>query len=342
MTRGRRASHLTILTILTGITLAVTAFAAHGEESRVTVATVQFRVTEEVFTSIDAYRGAVEGVVASAVERHGADIVVLPEYLNVFLIASRFPEALEQASTIDEALHLAAGRPATGRQRESGELPAVLRSVAEETSRDAIALWQDLAATHEVTIVAGTFFVPSEAPHERGLRNRLIVFGPSGEIHYQQDKVYLTEEERRSMGIRPGALDDAETVELAGITVGFTICRDSFFDSWHEPLDGVELWIDLRANGEPFSRDVEERFRRALPPRVRAAEAAAGVNATLTGSFLDLVWEGRSYVVDESGARIAESKWLVGTEITTVHLVPDEDSWRLEDRTPESSRQESR
>ncbi len=335
MTRG---SSTTLFTVCTCVVFAIAAVAAHGEPSQVTVATVQFRVEEATYSSVGAYRAAVERVVERAVDHYDADIIVFPEYLNVFLIASRFPEAVEQASTVEEAAHLAVGRPGDGGDRRATGLPALLRLAAAKTAGQAIGIWQELAASYEVTIVAGTFFVPPEEPHEPGLRNRLIVFDRTGEILYEQDKVYLTEEERRDLGIRPGSLAEAEPVELAGITAGFTICRDSFFDSWHEPLDGIEVWFDLRANGEPFSREVEERFRRTLPRRVRDAQADAGVNATLTGSFLDLLWEGRSYIVDDSGRRVAESRRVAGTEITAVTLIARGDSWQLERRGPQNGR----
>ncbi len=332
MTRGS-ARYLAILACMTFVIAAV---ATPDERAAVTVATVQFRVTEEAYSSVAAYRDTVEEIVERAVNDHSADIVVFPEYLNVFLVAARFPRVVESASTIEEALRLIAaeqvGRDPSGERGQYTNLSALLSSAAEEASAQAIVLWKRLAATHEVTIVAGTFFVPADSPHERGLRNRLIVFDETGAVVYEQDKVYLTEEERRDLGIRPGNLDAAEPVELTGITVGFTICRDTFFDTWHDRLDGSELWIDLRANGEPFTPEVRRRFDRTLPDRVREGGAVAGVNATLTGSFLDLMWEGRSYSVDDSGARIAESRRVVGTEITTVEFVPCGESWRLRSR----------
>jgi hypothetical protein len=86
-----------------------------------------------------------------------------------------------------------------------------------------------------------------------------------------------------------------------------TICRDSYFSEWDAQLGYSDLWIDLRANGEPYTRAVRTRFEGTLAERVAWTDASAGINASLTGTFLDLLWEGPSYAVDASGLRIAES-----------------------------------
>ena len=150
-----------------------------------------------------------------------------------------------------------------------------------------------------------------------------------GRIVHRHDKAFLTEVELEILELDPGSPDEAEPFEIDGLVVGLTVCRDSFFEEWHEPYAEVDLWIDLRANGEPYSRDVYLEFLKTLPERVREAEATAGVNASLTGSLLDLVWEGPSYVVDEDGTRIAASRSPVGTEITSVRLVRTDEDWEI-------------
>ncbi len=315
--------------LATVLLFAVTRVVSGGQP--VTIATVQFRVTEETFASVETFRCAVEQIVDRAVSEYSADIVIFPEYLNVFLIASRFSRAVEQASTVDDAL-----RRITVEQA-SADPHALMQSAADTVSGAAMEMWAEIAVAYGVTIVGGTFFVLEDQPDGLELRNRLVVFAEDGTVAYKQDKVYLTDVERFDLGIRPGNIDDAEPVELEGLSVGFTICRDSFFDTWHEPLEGSELWVDLRANGERFSDEVRQRFRRSLPQRVRQTDAIAGVNATLTGHFLDLVWEGRSYAVDESGVRIAESRELVGTEITVVKLVPAVQATDLSQLPPHSA-----
>jgi hypothetical protein len=69
---------------------------------------------------------------------------------------------------------------------------------------------------------------------------------------------------------------------------------------------------------------------------VRESGAVGGVDASLTGEFLDLVWAGPSYVVDGEGNRIAASERAVGTEITVVRLVRDHGSWSIDTPDKES------
>ena len=107
---------------------------------------------------------------------------------------------------------------------------------------------------------------------------------------------------------------------IDGFEIGLTICRDSFFSDWERTLGGADLWLELRANGELYTEEVRRRFDGALPERVGATSAAAGVSASLTGSLLDLVWEGPSYVVDESGRRVGASADVRGNSVLMVEV----------------------
>ncbi|MFW5745525.1 MAG: hypothetical protein ACOC2D_19800, partial [Spirochaetota bacterium] len=179
------------------------------------------------------------------------------------------------------------------------------------------------ADRYEVVLVAGTLFAADGdrgSAAGTGLRNRLLVYGPDGELAYTQDKVYLTPVETDFLGIEPGRVEDAAPVVVDGVKIGLTICRDTFFDSWESRLGGVDLWIDLRANGEPYSDEVYRRFLGTLPERVATTDASAGLNASLTGEFLGHVWAGPSYAVAADGSRIAASEEPIGTEITALRL----------------------
>ena len=305
--------------------LAVVAVPVAGqEEETLTVASVQFRVAVDTYLSFDAFARTVEQIVADAVLNRSADIVVFPEYLNVFLIAAEYAEVLRDASTVEEAL-----QRITSGSGEDPDLMALIRDRAHASAEAALALWKELAKAYDVVIVPGTFFVLDEANGREEIRNRLVVVDHTGTVTYEQDKVYLTDEESADLGVEPGRVWDAAPVEIGGLAVGFTICRDTYFDDWDEVLEGAELWIDLRANGEPYTPEVERRFRRTLPERVRETDAIAGVNSTLTGEFLDFFFEGPSYAVDENGEQIAESSTPVGPEITTIELVRLDESWEV-------------
>jgi NAD+ synthase (glutamine-hydrolysing) len=178
-------------------------------------------------------------------------------------------------------------------------------------------LWRSLAREYEISIVAGTYFARTAAGR---LRNRAVVFDEDGRVVHQQDKAFLTPFEAEVLGLEAGPRGAVGTFEVEGVELGMTICRDSFFEVWDERLAGAEMLIELRANGEPYSAEVRRRFEGALPERVAGTGASAGVNSSLTGRFLDLLWEGPSYVVDHAGHRIAGSETVRGSELVVVDL----------------------
>ncbi|MFW5843583.1 MAG: nitrilase-related carbon-nitrogen hydrolase [Spirochaetota bacterium] len=285
------------------------------------VAAVQFSVNEELYTKPGAFRREVERLVADAVKVHDADLVVFPEYINVFLLARDLVGPLGRADSIDEALReLAKIRPGF-----SG-LPDLLESTAAGVTSAAFRMWREIAVAYDVAIVPGTFFVPEG----QELRNRLLVLDADGRVVYQQDKVFLTEEEDELLGLSPGSVAAAQTVELEGVELGLTICRDSYFDAWEPVLGKSDIWIDLRANGEPYSQQVRARFDGALPERVEETEARGGLSATLTGTFLDLLWEGPAFAVDGEGRRVGESPDPLGSSLVILTYDTEEDEMTVE------------
>lgn len=297
----------------------------------VTVAAVQFEISEERFASVSRLRTEIDRLVTEARERFDADIVVFPEYINVFLLASRYPGVLAESQGLFEALAGISDAPV-----DDETVAEVLHSHAHSIAETAIAMWSAIADRHDVTVVAGTLFAlaesddTSDAPADDApeLRNRLLVFGKDGRLVYTQDKVYLTPVESEVLGIEPGSIGEAVPLVVDGLEVGFTICRDGYFSAWNRTLGGVDLWISVRANGERYTREVYERFLTAMPERVAETDVDAGISASLTGEFLGEVWAGPSYVVDESGERIAASDLPVGTQITAVRMVRADGEWR--------------
>ena len=49
-----------------------------------TIATVQYRISERTYLSAEAYEASMDRIVAKAVHDHDADMVVFPEYINIF------------------------------------------------------------------------------------------------------------------------------------------------------------------------------------------------------------------------------------------------------------------
>jgi predicted amidohydrolase len=166
-----------------------------------------------------------------------------------------------------------------------------------------------LARQYRVAILAGTYFAWSEKGQEVRLVNRTVVFDQEGKTAYTQDKVYLTPFEEQLLGISPGLIQEAAPVVLKGFRIGITICRDTFFRPWVEVHSGSDLWIDIKANGTAFTGEEQERFLRAVPARIAESDIPYGLTVCLTGSLLDLLWEGESSLVSkdrEQGFRFVE------------------------------------
>jgi predicted amidohydrolase len=163
------------------------------------------------------------------------------------------------------------------------------------------------ARQYGVAIVAGTAFarVAGEGTDTDGgaggtveLRNRAFVFGRDGRLAYTQDKVYLTEFETDVVGLSPGRVVEAAPFTIAGTRIGLTLCRDTFFDAWEERFRGLDLWIDIKANGVPFTEEERVGFAKALPARLPGAGVRHGITACLVGRYLNLAWEGESSVIE--------------------------------------------
>ena len=141
-----------------------------------------------------------------------------------------------------------------------GELFLLNSALAESSLRE---LFGGLARRHGVAIGAGTWFAPAQANGRAVLVDRAVIFDSSGAQLYTQDKVFLTPFEEGILGLRPGRLSDARPFLLKGRRLALTICRDTYSEEWDGRLAGAELWVDLKANGEPFTQAV----RGELPAR---------------------------------------------------------------------------
>ncbi|MFO7782681.1 MAG: nitrilase-related carbon-nitrogen hydrolase [Spirochaetia bacterium] len=300
-----------VLTLSSFLLVAVSVFAedfAEHDDGVLHVAAVQAEVAEETYLDVEEFESHVEKLVAEA-ERRGAELVVFPEYINVFLLFESYAPVIRRASSMDDALHELA---APARAASTEALQALLRRRAPQVERTVRRMWSNLAREYGVAIVAGTYFAPVG---EESIHNRAIVFDEDGRLLHAQDKVFLTAFETDVLDLGEGDLEEAETFEIDGFEIGLTICRDSFFSDFEPELGDADLWLELRANGELYTEAVRRRFEGALPERVEATSTAAGVSASLTGSLLDLVWEGPSYAVDASGRRVGASGDVRGSSL---------------------------
>ena len=279
-----------LLTIL--MVIAVPAFS----ESPLQIVLVQYDVDPTGYRSIDAFRDTLEPAIERAAHHLRADLVVFPEYINVFLLFRDYAPCITGSDTIEDALACI--------DVSEAEVPDLIEREARETAPVLRTLWSTLADRYDVAIVAGTAFVPA-GPGD--VRNRAFVFGADGELLYRQDKAFLTPFEQEVLRLDSGSVAAARPFIVDGREVALTICRDTFFDDWEQHLGDADVWLNIRANGQVYTQQVRSRFSGALPERVAATDVDIGGTASLNGAFLDLLWQGPSFVVDGRGRRIAET-----------------------------------
>lgn len=318
----RIARLVVYLLVLGGLTPALVTAASPLE-----VVLVQYEVSAEDYSSLEQFHDRIAHIVEEAMERSHPDLIVFPEYASVFALFTDYidspglvrldgiaPEVVElMSSEADEPAPAAAAEPATEAAQQ------LVRRHAERYSPRIAEIWSEVAAEYAVWIIAGSGFVP--AP-EGGVNNRVWVYDRAGEIAYHQDKVFLTDFERENLGVVPGTVSEASTFEVDRIELAVTICRDSYFDAWEEGFSAADAWIDVRANGEKYSQAVRRRFDTALPERVAETPVPIGMSTSLNGVFLDLLWQGPAFVVDDDGNRIAQAPTVDGNYLMEV-VVPD-------------------
>ncbi len=301
--RGLFSIFLIIIALsLFGLPSAVTA------QDRLSVALVQFSVEEDLYTSLARFRRHIHRLVERSSEEFGAEVVVFPEYVNIFSLLRDYDIAVDEADGFDELL---------AKLTATESLHTVLSREIAETVPALRQMWSEIAAEEDVWIVAGSAFVHGP---DGGVRNRAWVFGPDGSLVYRQDKVFLTPEEAL-LSVTPGQIAAAQPFTIDGVTFGLTVCRDGFFDSWEEIFKDVDVWLEIRANGERWTDEVAQRFQTAMPERVREAGVQLGLTTSLTGQFLDLLWQGPTGVVDGKGEPLFQSSIVDGTAIYVISVM---------------------
>ena len=270
------------------------------QSSGVDVIGIQLRIDEAMYSSEDAFERAVEGAMLMALADTRAGVgrsrlLVFPEYTSVFLALVPYYAQVSRSGSVVDAL----GTIALSDSRISSVYSLfTANSCGVEAMMDRV--WGGLASKYDVSIVAGTRFVYRDGE----LRNSLVIYGPEGLRDYEQDKVYLTDFERDLVGLTPGSVASAQVYRIADHTIALTVCRDTFFSAWDDAFPGVEYWIDIKANGTAFDAEELARFGRALPVRVAHSDATRGMTVCLTGSYLDLFWEGRSFTVFKNSGTV--------------------------------------
>lgn len=264
---------------------------------------VQLQVDESMYQSIDSFASAIESelraAAALAADGSSPDLVAFPEYTSVFLALLPYMRQVTAHSTVDESLNAIL---ASENGPENLYDLFVMEAPRVEMEMDSV--WGEAARKYDTAIVAGTYFAADGGV----LKNRLVVYDTSGHRAYEQDKVFLTEFELDFIGLKPGSLDDAVPFEFNGYSIASTICRDTFFPVWGQVFVNADYWIDIKANGVEFTEDIAHGFFDALSERISQTGASGGMTVCLTGSFLDLFWEGQSFIVSNDSGEVEVSE----------------------------------
>ena len=290
---------------------------AAGSPGELRVAAVQLSISAADLASPAAYVEHIQSAVRRCLP-FAPDLILFPEYASAFLAVLPYGGSIRDAGSLEEALHLALEREPLA--RDLHDLFLLNSGLAECGLRE---LFGGLARRYGVAIGAGSWFAAVPAGGRTVLVNRAVIFDRQGVELYSQDKVFLTPTEER-LGLRPGRLEAARPFVLRGRRVALTLCRDTFFREWEPLLRNAELWVDLRANGEPYTAEVRESQQRALPARLEGAGVPYGLSVCLTGDLFGLAWEGVSFLARQEGgtARILESAPSLAAEAVLLVTVP--------------------
>ena len=265
-------------------------------ENGLTVAGVQYEIDINNYKSLNSFFAGVEDILDEVLDSCEPDLVIFPEYTGVFVQLIPYFSKVKSYDSFASALG-----SLVQADNDIDNLTDVFQNT-EEILDSALLRWAELSSEYSVYILAGSFFVSDD--EDGTVRNRTYVFNPEGGLEYTQDKVFLTEFETDIVGLEPGKISEAELFRVSGYSIGVSICRDTYFPDWEERFQDAFLWIDIKANGEIFDREQQRSFMRALPARIAESEVAYGMTVCTVGSYLDLLWEGRSSVIESENGQV--------------------------------------
>ena len=251
----------------------------------------------------------------SSADAEGVDVVAFPE----LAITGYPPEdlLLKPAFVADNVEALARVAKATSR---CVALVGFVDVVGPESVQAAVASAQGAGALSREAAVRG---------EPRRLRNALAVCADGrvlGVYHKRLLPNYGVFDEERWFGPGEG---EPELYEIAGITVGVSVCEDMWFESGPIPIEsegGARLVVNV--NASPYS--IGRFDERLAVVRERVAEARCAIAyVNQVGGQDELVFDGGSMIVDANGEllaaapRFTEALLVADIELDDAELVAD-------------------
>lgn len=230
-----------------------------SDEGAGSLVAVQPLLRASDYASGERLLAVLDGLLAHAGERGALgpkSVVVLPEHLATWLVASGEKRAVYSRADMEGAAALIAARNLPSFVRALLSAPAedtpayaLFRCKAADIAREWTFVGSTLARRYGVTLVAGSGLLPSPGV-ENGrvvagdgpLRHVALVFAPSGALLGEPVvKCFLGPEERGF--VEPGVVDLRPTFETPAGRLGVLIGRDAFDLRAHVALGerGVEL-----------------------------------------------------------------------------------------------------
>lgn len=271
-------------------------------------------------------------------------IVVFPEHIGTWLVASGEKNQVYTASSVSEAMAwLAASNPlqvlkalfaAKGQDRLAD---ALFRMKAEQMAHDYQTLFGGLASEYGITLVAGSIVLPEPRvedgrllPGDGPLFNVSQVFGSDGQPIGQPQRKVVPIIDEQGFTAAAGA-EQLSVVNTPAGRLGVLVCADSWFPQNYQALaDGQ---VDLLAvpafltgngswdkpwggyNGAATPADVQikagelsegEAWQRlAMAGRIGQSGARAGITVFMRGQLWDMGSDGHSLVADPAGHALA-------------------------------------
>lgn len=303
----------------------------------------------KVFSYGEAVQARREGSVA---------IVVFPEDIGMFLAAVGAGNAVARCNSTEEAFQVLGKRHALrvawamARYRTTDVKAAFWLARATEVRDIMINTFSSFALEHQAYVVAGSASLPRNkhgltlrpfAPAEGKVYNLSYTFGPNGKLLSETAKVNLVPGMEDGVGLSPGKLELVPIVEAGKVRLATAICYDGFrcAHTANEPgfqpvipyLDkhGVDIVAQPSANpwpweqrwvfakeGDPLLRKEQWLAEGAMSLLPQQSKVQYVVNPQLIAKFLDLTFDGRSYILakkDQQAHLLAEATTIDQGEV---------------------------
>jgi len=162
---------------------------------------------------------------------------------------------------------------------------------------------------------------------DNSIYNTAFVFNPSGNLIFQQDKVFLTQMEK-DLGISSGKISGVSTFSIEGKEIGIAISLDAFSPQYVARLERAEVVIQPDANPVKWNSFLEngrwqpeEWMESAYYIAQRLGTVRYVVNPMMVGSLLDIRFEGQSSITKKAEGTDGKMSYIGNIPSTGFHSI---------------------